>query len=339
MVAASAIVIAILLSPLFAKVSAQFDTPTIILHTSFVDLNGKVNVVGTVRNYDPVPVHVAVGLLTADGRTLEADTYGRTIWPLTDSPFKFVLQDGDEVVGSPFLSRVEEAKTVRYEMLLLTYDGMAVGQERAFVGKLKNTGPFEIKNVSVFAAVHSADHRYQLDTVRSSLIPVIRPGEVLDFVAVPDPTIRPDVLYYSCAGVDYDEPITTVKVGNGKFLAYDLSAVAEVRNLRYDSSTDSLAFGIRPYGPTGSALTLKIPQQTSNQTVNVIIDGNAQDSSLQSDGRTMTVEFHVPQGEHDIQIQGVRNVPEFPYPFLVLGSVVAAVLASARSFKAAFKIS
>jgi hypothetical protein len=329
----------LLISPVILSASAQFDSPTVILRSSFVDSEGRLNVVGTVRNYAQVPVQVTVGQATSTGTNLEATTYGRIIWPLTDAPFKFTLEAGQEPVGESFLKTIAEVRSVHHEMLVLTYDGMAVGNDRAFVGKIKNVGEFDVHNVSVFAAVHSADHTAQLDSVRSNVIPVIRPGEELDFTAVPDPVVRQDVLYYSCAGIDYDEPITTVRVGEGKILAYDLTAVAQVRSFRYENSTDSLAFGIKPYSPSGGDISIKIPQLSSNQTVAVVMDGIAHDSSVKGDGRTMTIDFFVPQGNHEVQIQGVRNVPEFPYPLIGLTGIVAIAIVATRSFKASRMLS
>ncbi|MGI0037394.1 MAG: hypothetical protein ACRD99_03455 [Nitrososphaera sp.] len=333
-----AVFVLILISPFFLTASAEFDGPRIILRSSFVDSEGRTNVVGTVRNYAQVPVQVTVGIPTMEGRTLETETYGRTIWPLTDSPFKFVMQDGELQAGDPFLKNVTELNIVRHDMLVLTYDGMAVGEERAFVGKIRNTGPFEVRNVSVFAAVHSADHARQLDTVRSNVISVIKPGEELDFVAMPDQVVRADVLYYSCAGLDYDEPITTVKVGHGKILAYDLTAVAEVSKFRYENTTDSLAFGIRPYSPSGGDVTLKIAQLARNQTVTVVLDGEANDAFVTSDGRTMSIVFFVPEGSHEVHVQGVRNIPEIPFVILVLAGIMGVAVAFVRS-RGSLKIS
>src|SRR6185503_3352331 len=334
----SAIFLLILISPLFLIASAEFDGPRIILRSSFVDSDGHVNVVGTVRNFAQSPVQVTIGLPTLDGNTLETETYGRTIWPLTDSPFKFILREGETQSGDPFLKNVTELNTVRHDMLVLTYDGMAVGEERAFVGKIKNIGPFEVKNVSVFAAVHNTNHTLQLDTVRSNVFSVIKPGEELDFVALPDPVVRTDVLYYSCAGIDYDDPITTVKVGDGKILAYDLTAVAQVTNFRYENSTDSLAFRIRPYSPSGGDVALRIGQLASNQTITIAIDGMAQDAFVKSDGRTMSIDFFVPEGNHEIQVQGVRNIPEIHSAVMAFAAVTGMALALARSW-GAFKIS
>lgn len=315
-----------------------FDSPVIILKSSFVDSEGRLNVVGTVRNFADIPVQVTVGVQTDDGRTLHTQTYGRVIWPLTDSPFKFVLDPGTSA-SDPFIMDVQEAEVTNYNsMLMLNYGSMAVGEKRAFVGTIKNTGPFDVYNVSVFAGVHSQDHKSQLETVRSNIIPVIKSGEEVEFTAIPDPAIRHDVFYYSCAGLDYDDPITTIKTGDGRFIAYNLNAVAQVSGLRYENSTDSIAFGIRPYAPAGGQLSLKIPQFSQNQNVMVMLDGELHEASVKGDGKTLYINFFVPKGDHQVEIQGVRNVPELPFTILVLAAVTAVAIAATR-FKAAFKIS
>jgi hypothetical protein len=189
----------------------------------------------------------------------------------------------------------------------------------------------------VFAGIHSPDHKSQLDTVRSNIIPIIKSGEELEFTALPDPAIREDVFYYSCAGIDLDAPIPTIDAGGGKFIPFSLSALAQISSLRYENSTDSIAFGVRPYAPSGGALNLKIPQLSQNQTVTVMLDGELHDASVRGDGKTLYVEFFVPQGDHQVQIQGVRNVPEFPFAILALAAVTSGIIVLARA-KAAFKI-
>jgi hypothetical protein len=320
---------------LFATVYA-FDGPEIILKSSFVDSEGRLNVVGTVRNFADTPVRVTVGVQTDDGRTLQGPTYGRIIWPLTDSPFKFVLDRGTDA-GEPFIMDIQEVEVTHHNMLVLNYSGMAVGEERAFVGTVKNTAPFDMYNVSVFAAVHSPDHKSQLDTVRSNVIPVIKPGEELEFIAMPDPAIRSDVLYYSCAGLDFDAPIPTIDAGGGKFIPFNLNAFAQVSSLRYENSTDSIAFGVRHYLPDGGPLILKIPQLSQNQTVMVMLDGKLHDASVKGDGKTIYIDFFVPKGDHQVEIQGARNVPELPFAMLALVAVTAGAVIATR-FKAAFKI-
>src|SRR5688572_6279477 len=79
-------------------INAHAEDPVkIIAQSSFVDSEGRLNVVGTVRNTGALPVHVTMGLSVEDGsesRVVQEPTYGRVIWPLNDSPFKFVVESG-----------------------------------------------------------------------------------------------------------------------------------------------------------------------------------------------------------------------------------------------------
>jgi hypothetical protein len=70
----------------------------------------------------------------------------------------------------------------------------------------------------------------------------------------------------------------------------------------------------------------------------VMMDGEMQEASVRGDGKTLYIDFFVPQGDHQVEIQGVRNVPEFPFAVLALAAVTAGAIAAAR-LKAAFKIS
>lgn len=312
---------------------AEQDPVKIIAQSTFVDSEGRLNVVGTIRNTGPVPVQATMGL-SVDNQVLEQPTYGRVILPLNDSPFKFVVESG--TAGEPFIMDVQEISAVNYGVIVLNYSSMAAGEERAFVGTVRNTAPYDIYNVSVYASVRS-DNATQLDTVRSNVIPVLKAGEEQPFAALPDPAVKSEVYYYSCAGLDYDDPITTLDAGEGRFIPYSLTFAAQVSNMRYENATDSIMFGIRPYAPDGGMLSLKIPQLGENQTVAVMLDGELHEASVEGDGKTLTVDFFVPKGDHQVQIQGVRNVPEFPFAMLALAGVTAGVIVLAR-FKAAFKI-
>jgi hypothetical protein len=221
-------------------------------------------------------------------------------------------------------------------MIILDYTSMAAGEERAFFGTVKNNAPFDIYNVSVFASARS-DNATQLDSVRSSVIPVLRASEEQPFVAITDAAVKPEVYYYSCAGLDFDAPITTIDTGGGKFIPYELQAPAQVSAMRYENESDSIAFEVRPYSPTGGPVSLMIPQAVQGQTVTVMLDGKLHESSVRDDGKTIYIDFFVPQGEHQVQIQRVTSMPEIPSVLLALAALTAGVLAAAR-LKAAFKI-
>jgi predicted secreted protein with PEFG-CTERM motif len=55
------------------------------------------------------------------------------------------------------------------------------------------------------------------------------------------------------------------------------------------------------------------------------------------DGKTVHVDMFVPPGDHDVMVQGVRVMPEFPFAILGLAAAISATILAAR--KAAFKIS
>jgi hypothetical protein len=315
------------------------DSLKIIAQSSFIDYEGKLNVVGTVRNTGALPVQAMVGLEVQDEKGIRIEqqpTYGRIIRPLNDSPFKFVIDSG--TAGQPFIADIKEVEaTHTTDMIILNYISMAAGEENAFVGTVRNNAPFDIYNVSVFASARS-DNATQLDSVRSNVITVLKAGEEQPFIAVSDAAVKSRVYYYSCAGLDLDAPITTIDAGGGKFIAYDLNAAAQVSAIRYENQTDSIAFEIRPYSPTGGPVNLMIPQTSQDQSVAVTLDGKLHESTIRDDGKTIYIDFFVPQGDHQVQIQRVTSMPEMPSAMLGLAAALTAGTLAVARFKAAFKI-
>ncbi len=286
------------------------DSVKVLSLSSFFDANGKLNVVGTVRNTGSLPVKVMVSLPVRDQngvRIEQQPTYGRIIWPLNDSPFKFVLDSGTP--ETPFIGEVKEIQERAHvtDMVVLNYTSMAVGDERAFIGTVRNNAPFDIYNVSVFASVRS-ENATQLDSVKSGVIPVLKANEQQLFMAIPDAAIKSKVYYYSCAGLDFNAPISTIPAGQGKFIAYDLKAVAQVSGIQYENETDSIAFGISPYGPAGGPVSMMIAQMSEDPNLTVTLDGKTIQSSVRADGKTIYVDFFVPPGQHQAQVNNITNL-------------------------------
>jgi hypothetical protein len=320
MTALSLVVIIILSFSTSAAFSA--DNPVkIIAQSSFIDHESKLNIVGTVRNTGSLPVQVLLGLEVQDENGIRIEqqpTYGRIIRPLNDSPFKFEINSG--TAGHPFIAAIKEIETTHItDMIILNYTSMAAGEENGFVGTVRNNAPFDIYNVSVFASARS-ENATQLDSVRSNVIPVLEAGEEQPFIAVTDADVKSRVYYYSCAGLDFDAPMTTIDAGGGKFIAYDLHATAQVSAIRYASQTDSIAFEIRPYSPSGGPVSLMIPQVSQDQTVTMTLDGKPHQSLIRDDGKTIYIDFFVPQGDHEVQIQKVTSTPETPSAVLTVAA-------------------
>ena len=300
----------------FSDASAS-ETIAIPEQNHFRDFNGNMNVAGVVKNDGRIPVQVVVGLNTttkspnSDTKTefgqIQSTTYGRIVYPSSSSPFKFVVPSGSFVLGKAFIVNVKEIPVPLYDNLVLNYSNVAVGDNKALVGTVKNMGPVDLYDVSVYASVHS-NNRTQIDSVKGNPIQVIESGQELPFSAIPDASVREAVKYFSCAGLDYDEPMPTLKVDDDQFIPYDLQAIAKITSLEYVNVTDSISFGVKHYNPEGGDLSLKVPQLSQNQTILVKIDNETyDDASVEMDGKTVHVDLFVPPGDHRIDIQGVRN--------------------------------
>jgi hypothetical protein len=284
---------------------------------TFRDSNGNLNIIGVVDNNGQVPVGITVGLNTTgrDGSTASATTtsiikqpiYGRIIYPFAGAPFKFVIGPERSVTSKAFITNIKQIPVPYYNVLRLNYSSVPIGDDKALVGTAKNVGPFDLHNITIYASAHNRNGT-QLDSVRSNVIPVIKPGKEVAFTAKPYPGIRSVILYYSCAGVDLNAPITTLDIGKGQFIAYDLRGLARISDFKYDNTTDSIVFGVNYYSPTGGPLSLKIPQLSEKQSLSVLVDGKLyKQASVGMDGKTVSIDFIVPPEDHKVQIKGIKS--------------------------------
>lgn len=308
---------------------------------TFVNSSGIVNIVGIVNNKGDLPLQITMGLdvTDKDGKplTLQELPYGKVIFPGKGAPFKFKLSDGMQAKDKPYVLKAEKVQQVFYDALVFNYTNMAMGEGKELMGTVRNNGTFPFYNLTIYASAHREDMA-DIDSVKSNVISILRPGEQATFEVTPDPAIKDQVFYYSCAGFDPNEPIPTLTTGDGKFIAYQFQSVAKVSDLRYENATDSIAFGITHYNPKGGPASLKFPQLSQNQTIAVLMDGKPNAAPVKMDGKTVSIDLFVPPGNHDVRIQGVTTVPEFPFSLLALAAVTAIAIVIARS-RAAFKIS
>lgn len=290
---------------------------------TFRDSNGNLNIIGVVDNNGQIPVGITVGLNTtsrydsaaatttasaaATTTTIKQPIYGRIIYPFAGAPFKFVIGPERLVTSKAFITNIKQIPVPYYNVLRLNYSSVPIGDDRALVGTAKNVGPFDVHDVTVYASAHNRNGT-QLDSVRSNVIPVIKPGKEVAFTAKPYPGIKSGIIYYSCAGVDLNAPITTLDIGKGQFIAYDLRGLARISDFKYDNTTDSIVFGVNYYSPTGGPLSLKIAQLSEKQSISVIMDGKLyKQASVGMDGKTVSIDFFVPPEDHQVQIKGIRS--------------------------------
>jgi hypothetical protein len=239
-------------------------------------------------------------------RAVTSPTFARIIYPGTGAPFKIVLENKlVEAVSPPFVYAVKHVDKINYNLLKLNYSNMAIGSERALIGTMENIAPFPLYNATVYASVHDAK-KAQVDSVISDKVPILQPGEKAQFKLIPVVSAMSSAVYYSCAGVDLDAPITTLKTSKGGFIPFDLQALAKIIDLRYNDETKSVVFGVDHYNPAGGFITLKLPQMSDAQKLVVKMDGILDDDiKMTSDGKTIKLDIFVPPNEHQIEVNGV----------------------------------
>ena len=297
---------------------------------SFLDSSGRLNIIGVIDNNGEFPVDAIVGVNVTEKPNAEASptsnssnstiasskfttvtspTFARVIYPGTGAPFKIMLEpESGEALSPPFVYTVNQRDRMNYDVLKLNYTNMALGSERALIGTVKNTAPFAVYNVTVYASVHDS-RQVQVDSAVSEKIARIEAGQEVQFKLVPDASAKSSAIYYSCAGVDLDAPISTLATSDGGFIPFDLQALAKIIDLKYDDESKSIVFGVDHYNPDGGLITLKLPQINDDQKLTVIMDGlPGEDVKMTSDGKTIKMDVFVPPNEHQIQVKGVSHV-------------------------------
>ena len=277
----------------------------------FQGLNGDRNLVGVVQNNAGAPIEVKIGVnITKPNNIssiLTSNTFTNVIYPYTAAPFKFTISSNELFKGLAY--PIETKKVAKPFLLELrqNYTNLATDDEKALVGTIKNKGFNIIKNVAVYASVHSINGT-QIDSVKSTVIPVIHPDEEISYKIIPDSAIKDDVYIYSCAGLDINAPISTMSIGNGEYLVFNLESASAISNFRYENSSDSIIFEIYPYNPVGGPTIFQIPQISSNQKIDIFLDGKEYENKIVTmDGKTISMNIFIPKDKHELKISGIRN--------------------------------
>ena len=74
------------------------------------------------------------------------------------------------------------------------------------------------------------------------------------------------------------------------------------------SPLNSIIFGITHYNPAGDFMTQKVPQYSKSQAIFIMMDGKLYKlATVQMNGNTISIDFFVPPGDHQMQIRGAGN--------------------------------
>ncbi|HEX2408847.1 MAG TPA: hypothetical protein VHJ38_16720 [Nitrososphaeraceae archaeon] len=277
----------------------------------FQDINGHWNLIGVVESNEATPLEVKVSVnITKPNNVssiLTSNTFTNVIYPYTAAPFKFTISSNELFKGLAYHIETKKIAKPFFMELRQNYSNFATDDEKALVGTIKNKGSNIIKNVAVYASVHSINGT-QIDSVKSTVIPVIYPNEEISYKIIPDDAIKDDVYFYSCAGLDINAPISTLSIGNGEYIVFNLESVSAISNFRYENSSDSIIFEIKPYNPVGGPTIFQIPQISSNQKIDIFLDGKQYENKIVTmDGKTISMNIFIPKDKHEVKISGIRN--------------------------------
>lgn len=166
----------------------------------------------------------------------------------------------------------------------------------------------------MYASAHD-ENRTQIDSVKSNVISVIEPGQEMAFTAIPDLTILSQIKYYSCAGVDMNPQMNKLAIGDNRVGPYDSEGPLAIRDLKYDSASDSMLFGVKHYNPDGGPMAIKVASNYdysgSQSPLVIMLDGKdlfIGNITTKNDGKVLTMDIVIPPKEHEIQIRGISNL-------------------------------
>jgi hypothetical protein len=285
--------------------------------------NGNRIVVGSVLNTGKIPAEIQMGYNVTDKTngsvtTLKTPVYSKITYPFEVVPFKFIINSS---IGSqpamqddkPFIFNVTYRSVPKYDNIaVLNYSSIPFGNNKALIGTIKNNSPFDITHVLLYASARSKTGM-QIDSVKSSMLPIIKAGQTLKFSAIPEPSIQSEVYSYSCVGADLQDAMSykLLEVGQKQTVGYKLTGLATIDDIKYVNSTDSLTFNVNNYYPTPGPMNLMImPQISVKQHISLAMDGNVYSNGVKTNlnGKEILIDFLVPQGKHNFQLSGISRV-------------------------------
>ena len=143
----------------------------------FAGADGEIKLMGVVHNTGGIPLEVKLGVdittttTTKDATettvTEETIPYSRVLYPYSVSPFKFSIKSTDPEsqttltgIGKPYVIGLEKLSTPNYDgLVILNYTNIPYGENAALVGTVKNSGPFELRDVAVYASMTRTESR------------------------------------------------------------------------------------------------------------------------------------------------------------------------------------
>lgn len=292
-------------------------------HSSYVDLNKNIVVVGSVVVSKNVtsPKEVIVGLnvynnILKKNELLTVYPYNKILYGGGDEPipFKFIINSNKYSLPEDSIPIIYQVKNIDYPFIKdntfnLKYSPVLNSSLKELHGTVTNKGLTPITNLILYAIVHDS-HGNQIDSVKTSLSK-IDPRQTVNFTLIPNLAIKDKVSFYSCVGGNLE----TMKMDSKKFvnltsdtvLGYKFSDLMELNSIDYSANTSQFKMDIKNVYPLSAALNIEIMPRQKNITT-ISMDGLPYDSPKVSNTDNSTlVDLFIPQGSHQISISGFNK--------------------------------
>ncbi len=281
-------------------------------------IDNKLIIVGSIASPHNLsitsPIIVTLGLNTYDIFSKKSEI-------ITEHPFKDVIYNIDEPLpfkfvidvtkyhvnlnSAPYVYKIEHAdkQSTEINTFKLAYDESKLGPFKELRGNVTNTSPNVIKNLTLYAIVH-AKNGTQLDSVKT-LIPIIPSQKIISFSLIPNKIIRNSVFIYSCVGGDLQNFNTykMINLNSGKTLGYKFSGFMTIDSIVYDNASKQFKLSVNNVYPPPATLSLQLLSMQKSP-LHVSLDGKKYDSKILKKDDNINIDLFVPQGKHEINIQG-----------------------------------
>ncbi|MGN6347824.1 MAG: hypothetical protein ACTHME_08990 [Candidatus Nitrosocosmicus sp.] len=283
-------------------------------------LDKNVSIVGSVagsNNLPPYPLEVTLGFdvyntYSKKYETLIGQPFEKVIYDISHPiPFKFTINSSKYYFDSnsiPYVKSIKKADihSTKINTFTLDYNESRLGPSKELFGTVVNTGPSILKNLTLYADVH-AKNGSQIDSVKT-IIPLINPQQKVNFTFTPDKAIKNLVFTYSCVGGELQDinAYQTIKLNPQKTLGYKFSGFMEINSINYNNKTNSVKLEVNNIYPVSAALSLQL-KPTQYAPLNILIDNHKFESQAINDSEKTTLDMFIPQGKHEIYIQGISS--------------------------------
>ena len=250
-------------------------------YIGFFDSEGVYQVVGAVKNSEIYPVIPTISITIQDGQNIISKDFEYvSIMPEHEMPFKFAfpeIQSKNPVLNKAEISFIRGINQ-DHSVKVMYDESLVVHPDGHITGKIINTGTQTVSNIRLLAIVHGYDHEVLDMGENISPIVSMKPGEIIDFVMYPDPSVKSDVWYYSCFAIGDLSVITLNAERNNEVFTIRYDSRMLISYPEFDETGEDLSFRLNRGWPMQTYVNFEFPRFSSNEEFQVFLDDEKIDS-------------------------------------------------------------